>query len=152
MLKAIAKLALCCIVLSTCTDLNAEDVVIRIRIVNGKTGKPITNTFLNLWNVVDGKNDKKEVTELATDSTGTILVRMNRNDSFSVIPGNNFDCRRSKGGYPGGLPLGIDYSASEILKNGITGTNLCGKTSIFANPGELIFFERPLTFWEGMRL
>jgi hypothetical protein len=152
MLKIASKLMLGCMLLCNGMSAHAEDVVIHIRIVNGKTGKPITHTFLNLWNVVDGKNDKKEATELLVDSTGTIAFTMNRNDSLSVIPGNNFDCRRDKGGYPGGLPLGINYSADEIMKSGVTGTNLCGKTSISANPGELVLFERPLTFWEGMRL
>ena len=40
------------------------------------------------------------------------------------------------------------YSVADILSNGISTENNCGKRRIDAVPGELIYFVRPWTLWE----
>jgi hypothetical protein len=43
------------------------------------------------------------------------------------------------------------YGVAQILNSGITAPNACSKRQAVARPGELVFFVRPMTFWEKMR-
>jgi hypothetical protein len=42
------------------------------------------------------------------------------------------------------------YSIKKILESGVSTANRCGKFEAEAKPGELIFFVRPLTWWERL--
>jgi hypothetical protein len=45
------------------------------------------------------------------------------------------------------------YRVSDILERGIADQNTCSTAiRVKANPGEFVFYERPRTFLEGMRL
>ncbi len=126
----------------------AQAVTVHIHVLNGKKDGPF-NTWLNIYKVVDGKT--QDWKELSTDSNGVIAVEIDLNDLLQVIPGNSYDCRKEKSGSPFPLSFGPFYSVKKIMTDGITETNNCGKVSVVAKPGELIIFERPLTFWEGMK-
>jgi hypothetical protein len=126
----------------------AQAVIVHVRVVNGKKDGPF-KTWLNVYKVVDGKTQNWK--ELSTDSSGVIAVEMDLNDLLLVIPGNSYDYRKEKSGSPSPLSFGPTYSVKKIMTDGITETNNCGKVSVSAKPGELVIFERPLTFWEAMK-
>jgi hypothetical protein len=42
-------------------------------------------------------------------------------------------------------------STKQLINEGIAMPNTCGKTIASSNPGELIIFVRPLTFWEKLK-
>jgi hypothetical protein len=45
------------------------------------------------------------------------------------------------------------YRVSDILEHGITDQNMCSNAArVQAKPGEFVFYERPRTIWEWMRL
>jgi hypothetical protein len=126
----------------------SQAVIVHVRVLNGKKGGQF-NTWLNVYKVVNGKT--QDWKQLSTDSNGIIAVEMDMNDLLRVIPGNSYDCRKEKSGSPIPLSFGPDYSVKKIMTDGITEANNCGKVPVIAKPGELIIFERPLTFWEGMK-
>lgn len=43
------------------------------------------------------------------------------------------------------------FSTPEVLRSGIVTANVCGKAKASPEPGELILFVRPLTWWEAMK-
>jgi hypothetical protein len=43
------------------------------------------------------------------------------------------------------------FSTRDVLQFGVVTENLCGKAKASPEPGELVIFVRPLTFWEKMK-
>jgi hypothetical protein len=43
------------------------------------------------------------------------------------------------------------YPTSEIVASGIAAPNGCSGRRVVAQPGEFVFFVRPMTFWEKFR-
>ncbi len=117
---------------------------ISIRLVNGKNGKPITNEKLNVF-----INNATDSQLFRTDERGIIKLTVTINDVLSFASNIQVSCH----------PYGRDehsrrkYPVREILEHGIADQNPCStKVHFQANPGEFVFFERPRTFWEWMRL
>jgi hypothetical protein len=154
---------------------------IRILVLNGKNGKPITDECLNvsigLWHggdLIAPANSEGTVVlhlrnnEATADSAshracnGTAVVGPKTfptsADSISIASDMYFACQEYGRVVPG-QPVTSDlpgqmmpsYSIKAILESGITGSNTCGKFREKAKPGELIFFVRPLTWSERMR-
>jgi FAD/FMN-containing dehydrogenase len=124
--------------------LHGEDVTIKVRLVNGKNGKPITDENLNIW-----FNDATGSRLFRPDPDGVIKLQVASSDVLSFASNIQVTCH----------PYGKTerslrkYQASEILEHGIADQNLCSsKLHVQASPGEFVFFERPRTFWEWMRL
>jgi len=107
---------------------------LRIRIINAKTNKPITDERLNVALRVDQIGS----VPMATDKNGIILVDTGQATTIRILSNMYGDCR------PRG-ELYTNYSIDTIVKTGITTGNLCGGNAT-AKPGELVLFEIPKTF------
>jgi hypothetical protein len=107
---------------------------LRIRIINAKTNKPITDERLNVALRVDQIGS----VPMGTDKNGIILVDTGQATTIRILGNMYADCR------PRG-ELYTDYSIATVMKSGITTGNLCGGNAT-AKPGELVLYEVPKTF------
>jgi hypothetical protein len=107
---------------------------LRIRIINAKTNKPITDERLNVALRVDQIGS----VPMATDKNGIILVDTGQATTIRILGNMYADCR------PRG-ELYTDYPIATVMKSGITTGNLCGGNAT-AKPGELVLYEIPKTF------
>ena len=115
-------------------------VLIRIRLIDGRTGRPMKNEQVGLEN----RADYREMS-VRTDKFGIASLNISRD---AVILVHNTDGYVNCGDERGGL-VHNDFKVSEILSTGvveaITQPNHCGKASGVPKPGELVIFVRP---WE----
>jgi hypothetical protein len=107
---------------------------LRIRIINAKTNKPITDERLN----VALRGDQIGSVPMATDKNGIILVDTGQATTIRILSNMYADCR------PRG-ELYTDYSIATVMRSGITTGNLCGGNAT-AKPGEIVLYEIPKTF------
>jgi len=108
---------------------------LRIRIINAKTNKPITDERLNVALRVDQIGS----VPMATDKNGIILVDTGQATTIRILANMYADCR------PRG-ELYTNYSIDTIVKTGITTGNLCSSASPAPRPGVLVLYEIPKTF------
>jgi len=139
---------------------------LRIKLVNGRSGRPISDSFVNVW----VGNAQKDAMAIPTDQEGIARLRLTENDSEIDVhsrPGVGVinpvvkysDSLRVNAGYVSCQPNKPDYSwlliqsfsTSDVLRSGVVTANACGKASASPQPGELIMFVRPLTFWEKLK-
>lgn len=146
---------------------------IRIRVLDGHNGKPITKECLNVW-IGTGRGAHMIA---ATNKNGVVVLHLAENEIQAEIacPGwparvighaNNLQISGDEylpcqeyGKINPGEPITPDltmapmpsYSIKKILESSVKGSNTCGKFRKEAKPGELIFYERPLHWWEKMR-
>jgi len=80
--------------------------------------------------------------------TGVINPVVKYSDSLSVnVP--YVSCQPNKPDYS--WLLIQSFSTPEVLRSGVVTANACGKAKASPQPGELIIFVRPLTFWEKLK-
>jgi hypothetical protein len=115
---------------------------LKIRVVDGRNGKPITNETVQVW--INRKEG--DALQLPTDKEGIARLDVSRDSRILVASNRYFDCRPFHKEEP--RPV---YSVSEILKSGVATRNTCGKLNLEAGRGELLFFVRPFHWWEGVR-
>jgi hypothetical protein len=122
--------------------LRAQDI--RIQVVDGRNGQIISKERLNVWLGPEVGNSIL----LRIDRNGVASLHLDAKDMglMSIEANNYFDCR----------PFGKNaprptYSLTEIVKSGIATENICGKLTTEAKAGELVFFVRPLHWWDGVR-
>lgn len=146
----------------------------RIKVLNGRNGKPITNGCLNIWvGTLAGPH-----LVAATNRDGVAVLRVSDNmlvagarcqgwpvqaawptgsNGILVLGDYYVACQEyakvvpnaAKPKFMGKIPP--LYSIKEILELGITASNTCGRFRAKPKPGELTFFVRPRSFWEKMR-
>jgi hypothetical protein len=144
--------------LSGGTTLSAQTV--QIKLVNGRSGLPISGGFVNVW----VGNERKNAIPIPANSDGIALLRLTDKDSEVDIHDRNpvlkyNDDLRINVGYVlchiGGSNyswLAIkDFSMREVLDHGIVAANMCGKATALPKPGQVILFVRPLSWWEKMK-
>lgn len=153
--------------------LHAQEI--RIKVLNGRNGKPITKECLNIWvGTIDGPH-----LVAATDRDGVVVLQISDD---KLVAGTGCEGWPVQTAWPTGseailvrgdyyiacqedakvvpnpakpkfvseiLPL---YPIRKILESGASSSNTCGKFRAKPKPGELIFFMRPMSFWEKMRL
>jgi hypothetical protein len=107
---------------------------LKIRIINAKTNKPITDEKLNIALRVDQIGS----VPMATDKNGIILVDTGHASTIRILSNMYADCR------PRG-ELYTDYSIATVMRSGITTGNLCGGNAT-AKAGELVLFEVPKSY------
>jgi hypothetical protein len=150
------------------TILHAQ--VVRIRIVNGRNGHPMSNSHVNVW--VGTK--RKEAMVIPTDKDGVARLRLtddddevdlhmrehSGDDNVALDPIVKYDeTLRVNVGFVICYPHVRDYSwlsttnisTKQLLQQGIVWPNTCGKTTASPEPGELIIFVRPLSWWEKLK-
>jgi len=150
------------------TALRAQ--TIEIKLVNGRTGRPMSDTCVNVW----VGSERKEAIAIATDENGTARLRLTDKDGeidthnrgkgcgdFGVInPVVKYsESLRINAGFVSCQSRRTDYSwlamtnfsTEEILQHGVATANTCGKATASPKPGEVILFVRPLTWWEKLK-
>ncbi|MGA7219445.1 MAG: hypothetical protein WBX38_14075 [Candidatus Sulfotelmatobacter sp.] len=149
---------------------NLSAQVVKIRLVNGKSGRPIASTCVNTW----VGTERKDAITIPTDNEGVAKLYLTDRDAQVNIqsqPRNcgNFgvsdpvvkyaDTIRIVAGYVVCQSHAPDYSwlstmefsMRKILQQGIVTANTCGKAAASPEPGELVIFVRPLSWWEKLK-
>ena len=119
---------------------------VKVRLLNGKTGKPVKNDPLNIW-----FGSETHPIYPATNSDGEAVVKINaaQYQEIRVMASVHADCR-----FKGDSRLGMQmkYSLDEIVTKGVATENLCGKPRTAPSPNVLVLYVRPRTFMEKWRL
>ena len=111
-------------------------VLITIKVLNGKSGKPVWRESPNIY--ID---DSNENINPSTDHHGEAKLRIPASAQKIKISANwGHECRS--------VPPFPSYAVSEIFQKGIVTDNSCGTLTVSPIPGVLVFYERPSTWWE----
>jgi hypothetical protein len=130
-----------------------RDQSIRIRVLDGRNGHPVTKERVNVW-VGDkpaamGFGGEGGVARLLpTDKNGEVSVPIPEDhaDWIEIEADYYFDCRPFRKDAP--RPV---YAVNEVLQSGVVTDNTCGKFRAEPKPGEITFLVRPLHWWEAFR-
>lgn len=142
--------------MAICSLVRAQDRTITIRMLDSKTGQPITTSEIEV-------TIKASQTSAPTKGTSPIYVHPDESGvgeaTFSITASDlavyapdgvwgyvNCDSLKDHGSWQKHF-----YSISKILASGIAAPNFCSKRKIVAKPGEFLFFVRSMTFWEKMK-
>jgi hypothetical protein len=143
---------------------------IEIKLVNGKTGRPLANTCVNVWI----GHERKDALAIPTNDQGVATVWLTMDEialngrdrwkdcgDFGVInPVVRYeDSIRVNASYVLCQPRRPDYSwlalssfsTEEVLQHGIVTLNSCGKSTASPKPGEIVLYVRPLNWWERLK-
>lgn len=157
-------------VLGVTVTLHAQEVQIKIKVLNGRNGQPLEKScvYVQVW-----KTPREfSAEEIATDHKGVAPIRLSYDDasvspgrkdsacfrgatvdavlrygdSVNIVPNRDtaVDCR------PGTNPsVRRDYSypLKLIVRRGIVLANTCGKAAATPTPGEVILFVKPVHWW-----
>jgi hypothetical protein len=144
---------------------------LEIKLVDGRNGRPMvgTSAYVNVW----VGRERKEAIAILTDDKGIARLQLTLNPSEENIPistghgtiveshpvvkyAESFRinapyvlCGAEKGDRSW-LDL-KNFSTKEIFDHGYVSANTCGKVKATPQPGQVILFVRPLTFWEKMK-
>jgi hypothetical protein len=150
------------------TALQAQ--TIRIKLVNGRTGRAMGGTCVNVW----VGNERKSAMAIPTDKDGVASLRLTDKDAEINTQNQSKECGdfgvtnpvvkyassiRVNAGYvscqvrqPDHTWLAIqNFSAKEVLESGVVTANTCGKANASPTPGEIVLFVRPLSWWEKLK-
>jgi hypothetical protein len=67
-------------------------------------------------------------------------------DTIGITSGGYMPCQA----HPPDSPV-LSFSVEEVLRFGAVTANRCGSVEASAKPGELVFFVRPLRWWEKLK-
>lgn len=144
---------------------------LEINLVDGRNGRPMLgpSSYVNAW----VGTERKEAIAIPTDGKGVARLQLtldagkvnipNSKNSGSIVidhPIVKYDesfrinapyvlCG-SKGSHYSWLGS-ENFSTIEILHHGYASPNTCGKVTVSPQPGQVILFVRPLTWWERVR-
>ena len=118
----------------------AEAVVVRVRFLNGHTGKPIAHKSV----VLIDKTNHLSLGIVKTDGAGYVDAKVDRLAKMSANVEKDFhqNCDRSTNGV---------YSVVAIASSGVTDMNGCGSAVPAASPGELVRIVRRSNLIESLR-
>jgi hypothetical protein len=170
-MRIAAKAVLALLALASCaTSVCAQ--TIEIRLVNGKSGRPVANVCLSVWMT----KDTRATATIRTNKNGIAQLRLTQKDNeVDISPNLKLGC----GGdgainpvfkyadslsiytavdapscvFPENMPKArwkeIDpISTKEVLQHGVVSANTCGKVNRSPQPGEVILFVRSKNFGE----
>jgi hypothetical protein len=124
------------------TAADAHAVSVRIRVLDGRTGRPVAGEHLQIW-MNEARGAARDV---VTGKDGIALLEAPSGATIIVATDLYFDCRPFKKG-----DARPSYSVGEIVSAGVTAANTCGNADPEARVGELLLFVRPIHWWEGFR-
>ena len=149
---------------------------IEIKLVNGRNGRPIAASCVNVGVGVGVGvgNERKKTIAIPTDKDGIARLRLTDNDDEIDIRDRWKDCGlfgviNPVVKYDNVLPINVGYvlcqsrtadnswlaitdlSTKEVLLHGVVTANTCGKAIAPPKPGEVIIFVRPLSWWEKLK-
>ena len=126
---------MCHLLLDT-PSLHAEAVQIRVILLNGKTGKPITNAEIDAW-------ERKFITHgrpIRTDRNDSALIDVDPKQPATPPLAHYWQCSED--------PAGWKLDLNKIMSAGLLAHNSCGLATVVAHPGEWVLFFRPYNFLE----
>jgi hypothetical protein len=152
---------------------------IRIKVLNSRDGRPITNECVNVFTegtrfAMVVPTNRYGVATLYVGGVGSAPTGApggrgcsGLETSHPIVPklgtievrgGRYLFCQEYTNIVPGTPATTTEamkplpcYSVARILTSGIAAGNTCGKFRAQAKPGELIVFARPLSLWEKWR-
>ena len=133
-----------------CAGLRAQsDSVIHIRLLDGKTGLPVSASNL-LVRIDHHETAHNEWVHMNDDGTVTVMFPAGTKEisvkaTYDMGMETYINCDAAK---ETDKERDIWYSVSDILQSGVVAPNECGKTHYTAKPGEFIFFVRKRTWRE----
>ncbi len=164
------KLTLFVVLFSSSLAASLHAQTIGIKLVNGKNGRPIAHTCVNVW--VD--HDSVAALAIPTDEEGIAFLRLTDKSAeinaqkpwkacgdFGVIDpvvkyGDNIGinagyviCAQRKPDYSW-LAI-VKFPTRKVLQFGVVTRDTCGKATASPEPGQITLFVRPLTWWEKMK-
>lgn len=130
--------------LCTCAlNLEAQQptaVFITIKVLNGKTGKPVWRESPNIW------VDKEPHINPYTSLRGKAKIRISGSATqLWITPDFGHECRWKD---DSDAKTSTSYSIAEILRTGVVSQNVCGAATVPPTPGVLVFYEVPSTWRE----
>ncbi len=133
------------------------DRTLTIRMLDCKTGQPITTSEFQVWfgeslaSAQIGRSpdswvrpDKDGVGQMIFPPSAFVFTV---HAQYGPAMWGYVNCDRLK--YRGPFREHW-YSISEALTTGIAAPNFCSRKKITVKPDEFVFFVRPMTFWEKM--
>ncbi len=142
------------------TSCNAQ--TLHVRLLNGKTGKPLPNAYVNVW-VGD---QRKDAVPIVIDSNGEASLSLTNSASDPQLQAESVHsptflyspeirvqvgfvlCQVTRQKYSW-LHI-TPYSTTDWVRTGLVTSNACGKSATKPEPGVLTIFARPLSFWETL--
>ena len=146
---------------------------IHVKVLNGRSGKPISKECLNVWTgtsrgahmvAVTNKegvavlhlNESEIQAENGCPGWPTQASRRAGADGITVSGDPYVSCQEYGKITPGEPPTDPvtampSYPIKKILETGVSSSNTCGKFRAEPEPGELIFYVRPRSFLEKWR-
>lgn len=136
---------------------------LRVRLLDGRSGKPIANAAINVW----VGNHRKAAVPVSADRNGVVSMRLTDNADQVRVEGDLVDpptflyaseiriqvgfvlCQAAQQKKFSWLQI-TPYPTGEWTRTGIVTTNTCGKAVAKLEPGELTLFVRPLNLGERM--
>jgi hypothetical protein len=145
---------------------------LEITLVDGRNGRPMVgaSSYVNVW----VGTERKEAIAIPTDRNGVARLQLTLNTGEINIPNSSED-RGSivvdhpvvnyneslrinapyvlcgSGGSNRSWLRSENFSTKEILQHGYISPNTCGKATVSPQPGQVILFVRPLTWWEKLK-
>jgi hypothetical protein len=145
--------------------------MIEIKLVDGRNGRSMLgkSSYVNVW----VGTERKAAIVVPTDGKGVARIQLTSNTSEVNIPnstnsGSNvvehpivkydesfqinapYVLCEPGGGHYSWLEF-KSFSTKEVLDHGYASANTCGKVTVSPQPGQVVLFVRPLTFWEKMK-
>jgi hypothetical protein len=144
---------------------------LEIKLVDGRNGRPMVgaSSYVNVW--VGRK--RKEAIAIPTDDKGVARLQLTPNPNEVNIPNSTghgtivekhpvvkydesfrinapYVLCGSGDGNQSWFEL-KNFSTKEVLDHGYASANTCGKATVSPQPGQVVLFVKPLTFWEKMK-
>ena len=145
---------------------------LEIKLVDGRNGRPMVgkSSYVNVW----VGTERKEAIAIPTDGHGVARLQFSLDPGKANIPNPSNDSgsivvAKPVVEYNESLRINVPYalcgpggsnyswlmiqclSTKQVLEHGYVSPNTCGKTTASPNPGQLIFFVRPLTWLEKLK-
>jgi hypothetical protein len=142
---------------------------IKIKIVNGRNGRSIAGTHVNvwlgkerIWAMVIPTNKNGIASLVLTNNEGEVNVPRVDDHGSHVVDnpvvkydddiGINVPFVLCQAGTPDYSWLAVRHvPTKQVVRDGIVMPNTCGKATAAVQPGEVVIFARPLTWWEKLK-
>jgi hypothetical protein len=112
-------------------------------LLNGDSGKPFGDQNLTIeWD----PSFNQSILALGSDGTGSVAIPRGAT-SFVMLGGPKKGSEPNRVAYIDCNDSTPEISVENALKEGIVPSNRCGKCTVTAKPGEVIYWARPLPFW-----
>lgn len=132
-------------VLLTSGSCTAQTKEIAILALDGKTGRPIANEHLLVFEGDSQTNIGKKHSDLKTDENGIAMLSLDDPSISRIQVFVDFHVLCQK------LPNGNSFSVDEVERNGLATPNICGKATLSNFPSRLVVFAWPPTLLDRAR-